>query len=121
MATDIDWEDTLPKFLEQDTYAENAIDNLISTDMNGGPFKSRPRSTEAYQVLNGTMVLSSEQRSTFYTFYRSTIKWGALSFNFPEPGVITETIETKITSASMVPINGSHWRLTLKLTVLVTE
>lgn len=119
MAT-IDWDSTLPQDIEQSGYVESSIDNLLTTTMNEGPYKSRPKNTEAYQALKGTMVMSTAQRATFYTFYKSTIAWGSLAFNFPEPGNSSSTIETKISSFSFAPINGNEWRITLNLVVLVT-
>ena len=122
MATTIDWESTLPKYVEQGTYSEANIDNILATDMNEGPYKTRQRSTEAYQALSCSMIITSAQRETFYTFYKSTIGFGALSFNFPQPDdPLLSTVEAKLSSFTCKPINGSQWRLTMSLVVLITE
>ena len=119
MATEIEWPGTLPQNIEQNGYKEGNIDNLINSPMNMGPYKSRRRSTEAYQPLSASMVMSTAQRDEFYTFYKTEIYSGALSFLFPKPGVVGSTIETKITTFSFAPISGSQWRITLSLVVLV--
>ena len=120
MATTIVWDSTLPTQFQQDSYTEDNINNLIESEMNLGPYKSRPKSTEAYQTLKGALLLSTNQRATFYNFYKSTIAWGSLSFLFLVPGSEYDYMETKIKSFSCVPVNGNTWKLTLSLIVLVT-
>ena len=119
MATNIDWDSTLPQLFEQQGYNEGDIQNLITTTMNGGPAKSRPKSTEAYQTIKGTMLLSHAQKATFESFYKDTLAWGALSFKFPEPYAPASTFEAKILSRPIVPVNGKYWRLTLSLQRLI--
>jgi len=125
MATTIDWPLTLPQEIQQSGYAESNIDNLIKTQMNIGPFKSRRRATEAYQPLKGSMLLTTDQRAIFYTFYKDStntgvgIAFGSLSFWFPEPGVPLNDIKTKITDFSIAPVSGNLWKLTMSLIVLV--
>lgn len=119
MATTILWPSTLPKYVEQSGYSEGGIDNLIKTEMNNGPYKTRQKSTRAYQPIKGAMVIDTNQRAYFYTFYKTTIAFGALSFLFPKPENVLENIEAKLTDFGIVPISGSQWRLSLSLLVLV--
>jgi hypothetical protein len=47
-----------------------------------GPAKTRRRTTAGAGILEGTLLLSETQHSTFMTFWRTTLRSGALAFTF---------------------------------------
>ena len=80
----INWPATLPKPLS-DSYAENAPDGTIRTNMDSGPAKMRRRYTAAPRPFALVMHLTSAQYATFDGFFVSTSRNGSLRFNFTHP------------------------------------
>lgn len=78
------WPATLPQKLSADTSVKDDESRAI-TDMDSGPASVRNRFTAITQSVKGSMVLTGSQMTTFNTFFRSTIKNGALSFTWIHP------------------------------------
>jgi hypothetical protein len=110
MAT-IDWPVTLPQNFLQPGYSEGDVDNVIGTGMLAGPEKRRPRSTEGYIPITGTMNLVYNQKVIFDDFYKSTISYGALPFNLPTFGGII--LEVFLDSKKITPLSGTTWQLVM--------
>ena len=53
--------------------------------MDSGPASVRNRFTAITQTVKGSIVLTGSQLATFNTFFRSTLKQGALSFTWIHP------------------------------------
>ena len=120
MATTIQWPLDLPQNFQQSGYSEGNIDNVLSTTMTTGPSKSRPKSTEAYQPISGTMILTTAQRASFKTFYKDTIYFGAVSFSFPAPGDAPNFFKAKLKTQGISPRSGNSWNLQMSIEILVT-
>ena len=78
------WPATLPQRLSADASVQDDESRAI-TDMDSGPASVRNRFTAITQKVKGSMVLTGSQLATFDTFFRSTIKHGALSFSWIHP------------------------------------
>ena len=93
MSTAINWPSTLPQSFQQSSYSESPQSGLIRTNMDSGPPKVRRRFTALVTTYKGSMILTNTQVATFKSFFTSTIKYGSLSFNFPDPTNLLSTIE----------------------------
>ena len=78
------WPQSLPARLSADTSVQDDESRAI-TDMDSGPASVRNRFTAITQKVKGSMVLTGSQLSTFNTFFRTTLKHGALSFSWINP------------------------------------
>jgi hypothetical protein len=118
MATSINWEASLPQKYEQSGYSEGNITNtIVTSQMDGGPIKRRNRSTAGYMPITVSMYLNNTQVNTFKDFYINTIRFGALSFNFPD--INGSPYEVFLDSRTLVPTSGTSWKLTMNLTAIV--
>lgn len=66
-------------------YNDGEPDNLLETEPDTGPSSSRPRSTAAVRPLSGSMKMTRAQIVMLDSFFRATLRFGALPFNFPDP------------------------------------
>jgi hypothetical protein len=78
------WPETLPQRLSGETSVQDDESRAI-TDMDAGPPSVRNRFTAITQKVKGSMVLTGSQLATFYTFFRTTLNHGSLSFNWIHP------------------------------------
>lgn len=102
------WPSTLPTLVAQDGYQESQQSGAIRTEMEHGPPKQRNRFTATILTWQVTFEMTSAQVTTFWIFYRTTLKNGALSFTgLPVPrtqGVGTHRFDTS--SPPEVTIKG---------------
>ena len=79
-----DWPATLPQrgLLGTDIGDD---ESRLTTPMDTGPASVRNRFTAYPRSTNIPMVLTGDQLETFYTFYRTTLSNGALSFTWVDP------------------------------------
>lgn len=117
--TDVDWPATLPQYFQQSGYNEGNVDNVIETKMTTGPSKARPKSTEALLPVSGNMLMTTTQKNTFDTFYKTDIAFGALPFNFPDPANNLSTVEARLKSRTFTPVSGNAWSLKLSLEFII--
>ena len=87
---DIYWPETLPQTLLMDGLSAQRNSNVIRTQMDAGPRKTRQRYTASVKVFTGRMVLDAGQRFALEQFYHTALADGALRFNFTDP----QTLET---------------------------
>ena len=78
------WPAELPQKLLLGTTAGDAESRLISP-MDSGPPSVRSRFTAISQTINTPIILTGAQLAIFNTFYRTTLKHGALSFTWTNP------------------------------------
>ena len=88
--TTISWPANLPSdsppTFETNNFSRQFGSNLIKTNMDKGPPKFRRYTTATPELLAGSITMSlDDYLNVFQDFYQDTIKFGALSFNFPEP------------------------------------
>ena len=84
MAT-IDWPSTLPQEFQKPSFNNSPNSGIIRTEMDTGYPKIRLRFTATTENYSGTMILTETQKQAFLTFFRTTIRYGSLRFNFPDP------------------------------------
>ena len=88
--SDIFWPDGLPSILLMDGLSAKRSSNVIRTQMDAGPKKTRRRYTASTKNFTGKMLLDASKRFELERFYRVTLADGALRFNFTDP----QTLET---------------------------
>lgn len=85
------WPESLPQcFLVG--YGEGVGDNLGEYQPDVGPPITRRRSTSAPRPLSGSMRMTRAQLATFRNFFEVTLDHGALTFAFPDPTVVGNTL-----------------------------
>ena len=117
MSTDIDWPGTLPKVLRLSGLS-NSLPNLtIRSQMDIGPAKVRRRTTAAVEPVAGSIVLTEQQTESLDTFFITTLKGGALSFNWIHPRTLTP-VEMRMVSPPKYDSAQGLFIATLDLEVL---
>jgi len=78
------WPASLPQkqFLGLSTQDEDAV---IRTQMDTGPPTRRNRFTAITQTVDVSITLRGDQKQTFDTFFRDTLKNGAFAFDWEDP------------------------------------
>ena len=87
---EIFWPDGLPNTLLMDGLSAKRNSNVIRTQMDAGPKKTRRRYTASAKTFTGKMLLDAAQRIELERFYRVSLADGVLRFNFTDP----QTLET---------------------------
>lgn len=117
--TDIDWPETLPSMMRLDGLSNTLPGGVIRTEMETGPHKQRPRFTAAPEPLSGSVLLTREQTMIFDSFWSTTLKRGALSFNWTHPRTLQE-VEMRFICGDPPGYSpaGEHYVLTMNLEVM---
>jgi hypothetical protein len=112
------WPSTLPASPVINNYQESFKDNVIRSDIDAGPMKTRQRYTRAQRMLQVSFVLTDAQKITFTNFFNS-IKGGALPFNWADP-VTGTSIVVRMTGAVTGPnyVNINLWQVSFQVEVL---
>lgn len=84
MATVV-WPPSLPQFVQEAGYSEQAPKNLEETEMDAGQPKARRRFTKVYRRLHVSILLQPGQDDTFETFYYTTCASGSIPFQWVHP------------------------------------
>lgn len=79
------WPGGLPQQLEMDEFQETLPAASVESQMDVGPPKKRRRFTAAPTPITGRQLLTKAQVATLDTFYRSTVSFGSLSFDWTHP------------------------------------
>jgi hypothetical protein len=79
------WPATLPSFVQEAGYDESLPDVMAETNMDSGPAKTRPRFTTANRRFAVTVRMDAAQAVIFEGFWDTTLKKGALSFDWVHP------------------------------------
>lgn len=87
----------------------------------GRPIRSST-STRAYELLNVNFMLSNDQRTAFWEFWRVTLQRGIMPFDFPHP-ILETPVEVEIAgdeppTCSLVQGSNHKWLLSMVLRVL---
>jgi hypothetical protein len=81
----ISWPEELPLTLSLEGLSAKQKSNVIRTQMDAGPVKTRRRYTANTKTFTGKMLLSPAQRLILEQFYHTALADGALRFNFTNP------------------------------------
>ena len=111
------WPTTLPQHFLREDFAGTSPDNLIASEMSIGPAKVRRRSTAAVSIMNGTMIMTEAQLTTFETFVETTIAERSKAFTFPNPRGGADLLVRMPKSYTWAP-DGVQWRVSFQLEVL---
>jgi len=84
------WPGTLPSYVLKDGFKKTFRDNVIRTQVEGGPDKVRRRFTQRRPDYEVTMWLQLGQVTTLENFYFTTLSGGIDTFNFNNP--ITQAV-----------------------------
>jgi len=87
---EIVWPDYLPVTMLMEGLTVTRQSNIIRTQMDAGPGKTRRRYTASVKRFAGKIILNESQRRHFDEFYRIILADGVLRFNFTDP----QTLET---------------------------
>ncbi|EWY36780.1 hypothetical protein N825_25435 [Skermanella stibiiresistens SB22] len=109
------WPAYLPAFPLREGYGEQLGRNVIRSAMDSGPAKLRRRGSAAPDPVALVLLLTTEQVTTFETFFRATLKDGTERFAWTDPrqGVAREYRFTA--DAPDIKPSGVKWKLTAKL------
>lgn len=77
------WPATLPQLVQVSGYEETHQDNVLRTKMSVGQ-KSRVVDTHEIRMFTVTLLIDVSQKSTLRTFYRDTLAYGVLPFDWTE-------------------------------------
>lgn len=90
MPTPIEWPAGLPDCPQ--TWSETPAPDIVRSDMDVGPAKTRRRSTLENTVVQVSVTLKAEQYNDFMNFYNNQISFGVTPFYYKHP--ITAQINT---------------------------
>jgi len=79
------WPAGIPQKFDQDQFSYKPEDNLIRSDMEMGPEKTRPRFTASRTFISGSMEMTVAEWTTLLSFYESTLVYGSLEFDWSDP------------------------------------
>jgi hypothetical protein len=79
------WPASLPQYVLQQGYNEQLSDNLVETQMDAGPGKTRRRFTATVKQFGVTLEMDATQAATFEAFYETTLKQGSIPFDWVHP------------------------------------
>lgn len=79
------WHASLPQSQFLGTALGFPADTVVRFAVDAGPAKTRPRYTSASRALTVPIVLTNAQMIVLDTFYRTTLKMGALEFDWVDP------------------------------------
>ena len=83
------WPASIPQTFDQNQFSYEPEDNLVRTQMETGPDKTRVRFTSVRTFVSGVMTMTRAQYITLMSFHDSTTVFGTETFTFEDP--ITET------------------------------
>jgi hypothetical protein len=108
------WPEVLPKTLLMEGLTVKRNSNVVRTQMDAGPKKTRRRYTASVKTFTGSMLLDEEQRFILEQFYRTVIADGVLRFFFTDPQTL-ETAEFRFTEDYTVIEIGGLFEITMSL------
>jgi len=114
--------ETLPPEIEQcfliADYVYQQEPNIIRSDVDVGPAKTRRRHTKPIVNVKGSLVLSKAHLDIFDTFYNDVLQSGALRFLFNDPVSGTTKEYRFIDPPVYRPITVDHWVVELTMEIL---
>lgn len=115
------WPVTLPQCALASGYEESPQSQVLRSQMDAGPAKTRRRFTAGTTDVAFAVNLTPDQVETFETFYDSDIAAGSLPFDIEHPRKKT-TVSVRMKGDqpyTLAPVgSGALYRLTMTLEVL---
>lgn len=111
------WPSGLPQYVLQSGYREEKQDQVLRSNMEGGATKSRRRFTARFDLIDVRMRMSSEQAAQFENFYETTLKGGALNFDWIHPRRRTVKAMQIIGKVSISAADGDNFDVAFKVEI----
>lgn len=113
------WPVTLPDDFLLAAYSETAPDNIISSEMEIGPPKTRRRSTSATRKISGNIILTTAQVATHDTFFTTTLYDGAEPFDWTNQrtGSTVEVMYVPHSPPVYTPLGNGKWNVAINLMI----
>lgn len=112
------WPAGLPQYFIVRGYAEGLPDNVLRSESDIGPAKTRRRSSAAPWPVSGTILATQAQYETFRAFVANDLAAGALPFNLPNQRATSGTWLVRLTEAVDVSFAAPYYEIALSLEVL---
>lgn len=116
----IDWPATVAENALEDGYSGQEPDNLVRQPMDSGPPKVRRRGTAAAAPVSFRQNLSTAELADLVTFYRTTLKYGALEFvrKHPRTGSDVTMLYAAPPAETPAPNTPGRWIVAQQVMVL---
>jgi hypothetical protein len=108
---------TLPKF-EQGSFTESPRDTAVRTSMDAGPDFARQRYTRRTTDISGDLSLTTAQLTTLETFYYTTLRNGALSFDWVNQRTDAAAVYRFSGPLRIRALSGSDWLVSCSMVML---
>lgn len=112
------WPTILPQSPLADSFRETLPDNLLRTDMDQGPAKTRKRSGAAPRLLSMQFLMSKSQVAALDDFFNNDAGGGALSFAFIHPRTNVSINCRFLKPPAISAINGVFFKIGVELEAL---
>ncbi len=109
------WPVDLPQSPLFNGYKRREAETAIETQMDAGVPKSRQRFTAASEPLTWPTLFTDTQRDSFETFYKTTIRGGALSFDITLPDVSGTSSVRIVDPPTYQPVKNDLWFVELSM------
>ena len=101
------WPGTLPQYVFEQGYTEKLNDQSIESSVDVGTPKIRRRYTKQIRTFTVQMRLTPTQKTTFETFWQTTLAGGSLPFDWVHPSTRTaQTFRLRKPAPSFSSIGG---------------
>ena len=115
------WPSDLPQEFEQDGFRAAGRENVLRSQVDAGPNKTRRRFTSAPYPIRGSMTMTGPQLDQFRDFLENEIADGAISFSFPKPRDPATVVTVKFnTTPQWAAARGDNFLVSLDLSVMPT-
>lgn len=112
------WPNTLQQCLDARGFQITDRDDTLTSEMDIGPAKKRPRTTDSIEDLTGVIFIDATQYSILQAFYRQTLGKGSLPFLMPHP-ITREQVTVRFTAPPKYdPLGGVKFQATLSMEIL---
>jgi hypothetical protein len=113
------WPVSLPQGAFINSWQEEPADGKVLFQVEVGPSKTRRRISKPGRLIDHSIIMTTTQRATLFTFYETTIKGGSLEFDWIHPidggAAVTWMFEE---APKFQPLSGKLWQATYKLRLM---
>lgn len=111
------WPSTLPERPLAAQYGETPQNGAIRSDMDAGPGKVRRRFTATVERFTCGYTLTDAQTETLMVFWRETLQYGSLSFDWSHPRT-EDPVSARIVSVPRPKRIDGFYSVALEIEVL---
>jgi len=92
--------------------------NIVRTDVDIGPAKTRRRYTKPIANVKGSIIVTRDELKVFDAFYNDVLRSGVLRFLFPDPVSGTDKDYRFIDPPIYRPLTIDNWVIEMTLEIL---